>query len=74
MGRTTTKIANRTLAWLLMVLTYLPIVRFYGLATLWALALPLAAALFLAMTWSSAWSYWRGTRALWKNRAYGVVE
>ena len=36
----------------------------------WALTLPVAAALFLAMTWSSAVNYWRGTRATWKNRSY----
>ncbi len=58
----------------LMVLSYLPMVRFYGLPGLWALTLPAAAMLFLAMTWSSAWRYWRGTRAVWKNRVYGVVE
>ena len=31
-------------------------------------------ALFLAMTWSSALSYWRGTRASWKARDYGRSE
>ena len=61
-------------AFALMMLCYLPMVRFYRLPTLWTMTLPVAALLFLAMTWSSAWSYWRGTRALWKNRAYGVAE
>ena len=61
-------------ALLLMMATYMPMVRFYNLPVLWATTLPVVAMLFLAMTWSSAWSYWRGTRALWKNRAYGVVE
>ncbi|HLF11518.1 MAG TPA: glycosyltransferase, partial [Gammaproteobacteria bacterium] len=57
-------------AWLAMCLAYLPIVRFYRLPAAWALTLPLAGTLFLAMTWSSAANYWRGTRATWKNRAY----
>jgi hopene-associated glycosyltransferase HpnB len=58
------------LGWLVMSAVYWPVVRFYRLAAVWALTLPFAAALFLAMTWSSAVSYWRGTRASWKNRSY----
>ncbi len=49
---------------------YMPVVRFYGLGPAWTAALPAAAALFLAMTWSSALNYWRGTRAQWKERSY----
>jgi hypothetical protein len=52
------------------IAAYAPIVRFYGLTATWALTLPLAACLFLAMTWGSAVRYWRGTRATWKNRDY----
>ncbi len=48
-----------------------PSSRFYRLPAAWALTLPVAAALFLAMTWSSALGYWRGTRASWKARDYG---
>jgi hopene-associated glycosyltransferase HpnB len=58
------------LAWLALAAAYWPTVRFYGLPSAWALTLPAAAALFLAMTWSSAFRYWRGTRATWKNRRY----
>ena len=58
------------LGWLGMSAAYWPVVRFYRLPAVWALTLPVAAALFLAMTWSSAMSYWRGTRASWKNRRY----
>jgi hopene-associated glycosyltransferase HpnB len=57
-------------AWLAMSATYWPTIRYYGLPPCWALMLPLAGALFLAMTWTSAASYWHGTRATWKNRAY----
>jgi len=57
-------------AWLAMSLVYWPVVRFYRLSIAWAATLPLAGALFLAMTWTSAFRYWRGTRASWKNRAY----
>jgi len=36
--------------------------------------LPVSAALFLAMTWHSAFAYWRGTRATWKNRRYASTS
>ncbi|NIR29458.1 MAG: glycosyltransferase [Gammaproteobacteria bacterium] len=53
-----------------MVSTYVPTLRFYGLAPVWALSLPLSGALYLAMTWSSAARYWRGERSRWKGRVY----
>jgi hopene-associated glycosyltransferase HpnB len=64
--------AVAALAWLALAAAYLPTVRFYGLNPAWALTLPAAAALFLAMTWASALRYWRGTRATWKNRSYEI--
>jgi len=53
-----------------MVLTYLPTVRFYDRHGAWALGLPVVATLYLAMTWSSALRYWRGERSRWKGRVY----
>jgi hopene-associated glycosyltransferase HpnB len=58
-------------AWLALSAVYWPVVSFYRLPSVWALTLPIAAAMFLAMTWSSAFGYWRGTRASWKARSYG---
>jgi hopene-associated glycosyltransferase HpnB len=58
-------------AWLALAAVYWPVVAFYRLPAVWALTLPVAAALFLAMTWSSAVGYWRGRRASWKARDYG---
>jgi len=54
----------------LMFLTYVPILRFYHRSLAWGFALPLIAALFLAMTWTSAIRYWRGERSRWKGRIY----
>ena len=54
----------------IMFLTYIPILRFYHRSWMWALGLPLIAALFLAMTWTSAIRYWRGERSRWKGRVY----
>jgi len=53
-----------------MVASYLPTLRYYGLPGRWALTLPVAGTLFLAMTWTSAVRYWRGTRSRWKGRTY----
>ena len=54
----------------IMFLTYVPILRFYHRSFTWVLGLPLIAALFLAMTWTSAIRYWRGERTRWKGRIY----
>ena len=57
-------------AWLAMSAAYSPVVRFYRLRPPWALTLPFAATLFLAMTWNSAFHYWRGSHGSWKGRSY----
>jgi len=54
----------------IMFLTYVPILRFYNRSWAWALCLPFIAALFLAMTWTSAIRYWRGEQTRWKGRVY----
>jgi hopene-associated glycosyltransferase HpnB len=54
----------------IMFLTYIPILGFYRRSAAWALCLPFIAALFLAMTWTSAVRYWRGERTRWKGRVY----
>jgi hopene-associated glycosyltransferase HpnB len=53
-----------------MISTYLPTLRYYRRAILWAPTLPLIGGLFLLMTWSSALRYWRGKRSEWKGRVY----
>lgn len=58
------------LAWVLMTLTYLPMVRHHRLRWYWALSLPVAALLYLAMTVDSARRHRRGRGAAWKGRTY----
>jgi len=58
------------LAYAGMVRTYLPMVTYLGCRPAWALALPVAAALYAAMTVSSAWRHYTGAGAAWKGRAY----
>ncbi|HEU4754167.1 MAG TPA: glycosyl transferase family 2, partial [Armatimonadota bacterium] len=55
-------------AWLLMTGLYLPMVRFYHRAPLWALLLPITAALYLWATLLSAWNHARGRGGQWKGR------
>jgi hopene-associated glycosyltransferase HpnB len=55
-------------AWLLMSLSYIPVLRLYRLNLLWALALPLAAVFYVGATFHSAWKYWTGRGGQWKGR------
>jgi len=57
------------LAWLLMTLSFLPMVRFYGLSPLWATTLPLIAIFYAGATVHSAVQYWLGRGGKWKGRA-----
>jgi hopene-associated glycosyltransferase HpnB len=56
-------------AWALMMLSFLPILRFYRLSLLWAAALPLIAATYSAFTLNSAYEHWRGRGGAWKGRS-----
>ena len=60
-------------AWLLMAVTYLPTVRFYGLSPLWTPFLPVAAAFYSYATWLSAVRYWLGRGGQWKGRAQAAT-
>ncbi len=55
-------------AWLLMAVSYWPVLRLYRLNPLWALALPLAAVFYVGATFHSAWKYWTGRGGEWKGR------
>jgi hopene-associated glycosyltransferase HpnB len=58
-------------AFVLAALSYLPTLVRYRRSPLWALALPLIAAFYMAATLGSALNYWLGRGARWKDRAYG---
>jgi hopene-associated glycosyltransferase HpnB len=55
-------------AWTLMALAYRPTAEFYRLATPWLFTLPLAVALYTAMTVDSAIRHRRGRGGRWKGR------
>jgi hopene-associated glycosyltransferase HpnB len=62
------------LAWALMTLSFLPILRFYGQSSFWALALPLIAACYVAFTVNSAYQHWRGAGGMWKGRIQALAK
>jgi hopene-associated glycosyltransferase HpnB len=61
------------MAWLMMVISYIPVLRLYRLSPLWALALPLAAIFYVGATFHSAWKYWTGRGGEWKGRVQDPV-
>ena len=60
------------LAWALMTLCYLPMVRFYRLAPTYALLLPAVALFYAGATLHSALRYALGRGGQWKGRAQDV--
>ncbi len=57
-------------AWALMAKAYRPTLRAYRLGPARAFTLPIAGALYMAMTVDSAVRHWRGVGGRWKARAY----
>jgi hopene-associated glycosyltransferase HpnB len=62
------------LAWALMAVAFLPILRFYRLPPLWALFLPLVALGYMAFTADSAYQYARKRGGLWKGRVQSTMN
>jgi hopene-associated glycosyltransferase HpnB len=56
------------LAWAMMALSLLPILRLYKQPIVGGLALPVIAAAYVAFTFESAYQYWRGRGGYWKGR------
>jgi hopene-associated glycosyltransferase HpnB len=56
-------------AWLLMAISFQPMLRFYRLSPLWGMALPIIAGFYAAFTLDSAIQHWRGRGGMWKGRA-----
>jgi hopene-associated glycosyltransferase HpnB len=57
------------LSWLMMSMSFLPMVRFYGESPVWVLSLPLVAVFYAGATVHSAVQYWLGRGGHWKGRA-----
>ncbi|MGA2563145.1 MAG: glycosyltransferase [Steroidobacteraceae bacterium] len=55
-------------AWMLMSISYAPMVRFYGLSALWCVGLPVIAMFYAVATIHSAVQYQLGRGGRWKGR------
>lgn len=61
-------------AWVLMSISYLPMLRFYGRSAAWAPLLPLIALFYMGATVDSALRYWTGRGGEWKGRIQGSIK
>ncbi len=52
----------------LMMISYVPILRFYGRSLWWVVALPAVALFYVGATVHSAYLYWSGRGGVWKGR------
>lgn len=55
-------------AWILMMISYAPTLRFYSRSAAWAPLLPLIALFYVSATIDSARAYWSGRGGVWKGR------
>ncbi|WP_374581715.1 glycosyltransferase [Frankia sp. CiP3] len=61
-------------AWVVMTVTYLPMIRYYRQPMPVVLTLPAVAVLYMIMTVDSARAHHRGRGAAWKGRAYSAPD
>ncbi len=61
-------------AWMLMIVCFLPTVRFYRLNPLWAAALPLIAVFYMGASAHSALRFWSGRGGQWKGRVQDPAQ
>jgi hopene-associated glycosyltransferase HpnB len=62
------------LAWLLMTISFLPMVRFYRLTPAWTVALPLIAIFYMGASSHSAFRYRTGKGGKWKGRVQDPAQ
>ena len=60
--------------WMLMAISFMPILSFYRLSPLWGLALPVIGAAYTLFTVQSAIQHWQGKGGLWKGRAQAMAS
>ncbi|MBR0663712.1 glycosyltransferase [Roseomonas hellenica] len=60
-------------AWLLMALSFQPMLRFYRVSPFWGVALPLIGATYTLFTLQSALQVWRGKGGMWKGRSQAMA-
>lgn len=65
--------AAGALTWLLMAISFQPMLRLYRVSPLWGVALPLIGALYTVFTLQSAVQVWQGKGGMWKGRAQAMA-
>ena len=65
--------AAALLAWVLMALSFWPMLRLYRLSPVRGAGLPVIGALYTWFTLQSAWQVWRGKGGMWKGRAQAMA-
>jgi hopene-associated glycosyltransferase HpnB len=65
--------AMGALAWLLMAISFQPMLGLYRRSRLWGFGLPLIGALYSLFTVQSALDVWRGKGGMWKGRAQALA-
>jgi hopene-associated glycosyltransferase HpnB len=65
--------AMGALAWLLMAISFQPMLGLYRRSRLWGFLLPLIGALYSLFTLQSALDVWRGKGGMWKGRAQALA-
>jgi hopene-associated glycosyltransferase HpnB len=61
-------------AWMLMSISYIPMLRFYRRSPAWAPLLPLIAIFYMGATVDSAVRYWTGRGGEWKGRVQDSIK
>ena len=61
-------------AWLLMAISFLPMLHFYRRSPGWSLALPAIATFYAGCTLLSAWQHGQGRGGMWKGRAQAAQQ
>jgi hopene-associated glycosyltransferase HpnB len=62
------------LTWMLMAVSFQPMLRFYRMSPLWGLGLPAIAVVYMLYTLDSAYRYMRGQGGSWKGRVQANVS
>ena len=62
------------LTYLVMAISFQPMLRFYRVSPLWGLALPAIGLAYTVFTVQSAVQMWRGKGGLWKGRAQAIAS
>jgi hopene-associated glycosyltransferase HpnB len=60
-------------AWLMMAISFQPMLHFYHRSPLWGVALPLIAAFYAGCTFLSALRHWQGRGGMWKGRVQAAA-